>query len=76
MVFNNQPEPQLRYLRACSNETSRTPYFCVDRAGTGTGTKNRFCSCESDGCNTAGKGVKLGLLTILAVPLSYLLSRQ
>ncbi|VDM17738.1 unnamed protein product [Hydatigera taeniaeformis] len=65
-VYGEEQEPKVRYLRGCSSEESKGSYYCVERAGTGSNTKNKYCTCDSDACNPAVKNAVLrGGLTVL-----------
>ncbi|KAL5105851.1 hypothetical protein TcWFU_006724 [Taenia crassiceps] len=66
LTYDGKQEPKVRYSRGCSSEASRGAYYCVERAGTGSNTKNKYCTCDSDACNPAGRiAVLSGGLTIL-----------
>ena len=55
--MDGKTEPNTRVIRGCSTEPAKTSNFCIERAGTGENTKNRYCMCDSDACNPAGRNV-------------------
>uniref|UniRef100_A0A5K3EWK0 Protein sleepless n=1 Tax=Mesocestoides corti TaxID=53468 RepID=A0A5K3EWK0_MESCO len=74
IIINNQTEPRVRYVRGCSVEPSKSSVYCIERAGTGSHTKNRFCTCDSDGCNPARRSVEVGFFVLaIVLPLTHAL---
>ncbi|EUB56972.1 hypothetical protein ECG_07737 [Echinococcus granulosus] len=59
LAYGEDREPKVRYLRGCSSEAPKGAYYCVERAGTGSNTKNRYCTCDSDACNPADRNAVL-----------------
>ncbi|KAL5969024.1 hypothetical protein TSMEX_003247 [Taenia solium] len=74
LAYGEEREPKIRYLRGCSSEASKGAYYCVERAGTGGNTKNKYCTCDTDACNPAGRNAVLsgGLAALMLLLISNL----